>query len=275
MGQTGGYNDPALQSEFWDAVSKNPKFAGSPVFKDIMDTFQNAEQAKSRAELETLKQRSISQRSADSIQSRFDILGERLNVLMQLEGVKSANKEHLTQIQADLNLLRDSFKADAATDLELLKQSGRMDIQNARDAASLDRVQKSLENALTMQDVKAEDAAELRKLQHELDVKRDSLKPSAQRPAWKDLDESDTIGMRTEMSNLTAWRRTHRSGQYDAEYKNRFEAIEKKYEGRRKKTQAPTAAPAAAPADDFKDRYNALPSGAEYIDPNGVKRIKR
>jgi hypothetical protein len=194
---------------------------------------------------------------------------------MQLERVKSANKEHLTQIQADLNLLRDSFKADAATDLELLKQSGRMDIQNARDAASLDRVQKSLENALTMQDVKAEDAAELRKLQHELDVKRDSLKPSAQRPAWKDLDESDTIGMRTEMSNLTAWRRTHRSGQYDAEYKNRFEAIEKKYEGRRKKTQAPTAAPAAAPADDFKDRYNALPSGAEYIDPNGVKRIKR
>jgi hypothetical protein len=279
MGQSGGYTDPGLQGKFWDAIKRHPKFANSPAFKDMMDTFQNAEQAKARSALETLRQEAISDRNFNNVQSRFDLLNERISGMMQLEGEKAGNRERLAEIQSELNILRDSFRADSAVDLETVKQQGRLDLQGARDTATLDRLDQTFQNALKMQDIKAEDAAELRKLQHELNVKRDSLKPSAQRPAWKDLDESDTIGMRTEMSNLTAWRRTHRSGQYDAEYKNRFDAIEKKYEARRKNPSAPAtapaAAPAAAPADDFKARYNALPSGAEYIDPNGVKRIKR
>lgn len=110
MGQSGGYTDPALQSEFWNAVSKHPKFAGSPVFKDIMDTFQYAEQAKSRSELETLRQQSISDRSDASIQSRFDLFAQKLDGFAQMEGIKQENREALTTLRNDLNILRDSLK---------------------------------------------------------------------------------------------------------------------------------------------------------------------
>lgn len=110
MAKTGGYNDPALKSQFWDAVSNNPKFGGSQAFKDIMDTFQYAEQAKARSEMESLRQQSITDRSESAIQSRFDLLGQRIDGMAQMEDLKQENREALTTLRSDLNILRDSLK---------------------------------------------------------------------------------------------------------------------------------------------------------------------
>lgn len=110
MGQTGGYTDPALQSKFWDAVSRNPKFAASPAFKDILDTFQYAEQAKARAQLETTRQDAIGERNQASITSRFDLLSQRLDGMLQMEGVRQDGRKAIEELKNDLNMLRDSLK---------------------------------------------------------------------------------------------------------------------------------------------------------------------
>lgn len=110
MGRTGGYNDPVLKGQFWDIVSKNPKFAGSPVFKDIMDTFQNAEQAQSRAQLEMQRQQSITERNQDSIDSRFDLFAQKLDGMVQMEGLKQENREALAGLKSELDILKQSLQ---------------------------------------------------------------------------------------------------------------------------------------------------------------------
>lgn len=111
MGQTpGGYTDSALQGEFWGAIRDNPKFASSQAFKDIMDTFQASEQAKARSELETLRQQSITDRSEAAIQSRFDLLNQRLEGMTALEGVKAEHRTQLEELKGEINMLRDSLK---------------------------------------------------------------------------------------------------------------------------------------------------------------------
>lgn len=220
MGQSGDYTSPALQSKFWDAVSKNPKFATSPAFKDILDTFQNAEQAKARAALEQTRQQAITDRSDSAIQSRFDLLTQRLDSMTQLEGVKQDGRTALAELKNELNMLRDQ------------------------------------------------------------------LKPTRPGEIFHDLSEADLAQMK---SDLAALDKMYEKGRIkgkggglfsndpkttpEQEYQAERAAIQKKYEAKR--TSAPRPAPEPAKQDDFKAMYDALPSGAEYTDPNGVKRIKR
>lgn len=110
MGQTGGYSDPALQAKFWDAVSRNPKFAASPAFKDVMDTFQYAEQAKARKELlgQTYDLR------GDEIElkhlNRLDEFDAQLSNLLSVEGLRQEDRERLENLRQKNRLERDSLK---------------------------------------------------------------------------------------------------------------------------------------------------------------------
>lgn len=117
MGSSGGYTDPALRAEFWDEVSRNPHFARSPVFKDIMDSFQNADQAKERGLLERQRQESITERNQASIDSRFGLLTQRIDAAMQAEGIKQEHREALAELKADLQVWRDSMKPTRAGEL--------------------------------------------------------------------------------------------------------------------------------------------------------------
>lgn len=120
MGKTGGYNDPVLRSQFWDIVSKNPKFAGSPVFKDIMDTLQNAELAGQRADL--LKQQ-FSLRGDEAYLKHLDRLGE-----MERKGEIQGD---LLQDKSDFNLLMEDFRQQHRQDNIRLQSDENM----RRDAA--------------------------------------------------------------------------------------------------------------------------------------------
>ena len=148
MGKTGGYSDPALQAKFWDAVSRNPKFVASPAFKEIVDTFQYAEQAKERSEL--LKQR-YGYREDEAYLRHLDRLaeiGKRGDVQQELLGAKSdfdllkaeavaSHKQEQIRLQTDENIRRDAAKPQTLRPERFdLNESDRMGM-----AAELDRLE--------------------------------------------------------------------------------------------------------------------------------------
>lgn len=110
MGDTGGYTDPNLQAKFWEAVSRNPKFAGSPAFKDIMDTFQYAEQAKTRKAL---------------LEQTYDLRGD---------ATEQRHLFRLDEIDAQLEkaLATENLSQEGRLNLEALKQSNRQEIIRLR-----------------------------------------------------------------------------------------------------------------------------------------------
>lgn len=99
MGKTGGYNDPVLKSKFWDTIAANPNFANSKVFKDIMDTFQNAEQAQARKEL---------------LEQTYDLRGD------------AAEQRHL------LRLEEIDAQLEKALETENLSQDHRLELEDRR-----------------------------------------------------------------------------------------------------------------------------------------------
>lgn len=220
--QNNAYAEPEWESKFWNTAKKYPQLMGTTEFRGLTSTIENAKQAKAKAEITSLTQDAISERNQSAIQSRFDLLGQRLDGMAQMEGIKQENREELTTLRNDLNILRDS------------------------------------------------------------------LKPTRTGQLVHDLPETDLVALRSELTTLdnlfkeNKLKGTKTPGVFtrgytetpEAEYERRKQEILKKYDAKRIGTPRPAEA-ATPPADDFKSRYDALPSGAEYIDPNGVKRIKR
>lgn len=110
MGQSGGYNDPALQGEFWSAIEKNPEFAGTEQFKHIMDNFQYAEQAKTRAALLDKTYDLRGQQSELRHLQRLDEIDAQLESALSVEGLKQEDRTKLEGVLQRNRLERDSLK---------------------------------------------------------------------------------------------------------------------------------------------------------------------
>lgn len=121
MGQSGGYSSPELQSKFWEAVSRNPKFASSPAFKDIMDTLQYSEQAKARAELlkttYNLRDDNAYNRHLDRLAEQEqrgeiskDILATKSDYDLLMEDARQEHRQDNIRFQTDENMRRDAAK---------------------------------------------------------------------------------------------------------------------------------------------------------------------
>lgn len=287
MGQSGDYTSPVLQSKFWTAVSKNPKFAGSPAFKDIMDTFQYAEQAKERklllekrydsmANIEQMKQEGrIDVEKARQL-GQADLFEQKLAGLMKMEGVKQEGRVVIQNMRGDIAAYRDVLRGDIASDLEDQRQTGRVELRKSQNEAAFQRLRETLDHNLLMLDAKSEAALELRQYGHELDVIRDSKRPTTLRPERFDLDESDRMLLNAKLKGLQTWRESNMGKRHDAAYDAKLDAIEKEFAGRKKirSTPAPTAAPApaaastAAPAPPPSERQ----AGTIYQTPKGPYR---
>lgn len=99
MGKTGGYSDPALQAKFWNEVHNHPRFAGSQAFKDIMDTFQYAEQAKARKELLGTTYELRGDAAEQRHLMRLDEIDAQLEKALTTENLSQENRERLEGIR--------------------------------------------------------------------------------------------------------------------------------------------------------------------------------
>lgn len=109
-GNSNLYADPSFEGKLWSIGQRYPQLLESEVFQGATKVVENAKTAKARAEIMTLTQQSITDRSDSAIQSRFDLLTQRLDGMTQMEGLKQENREALTTLRNDLNILRDSLK---------------------------------------------------------------------------------------------------------------------------------------------------------------------
>lgn len=121
MGDSGGYSDPNLQAKFWETVSMNPKVAATPAFKEILDIFQYAEQAKSRSEL--LKDRYNFQdqnaygRHLDRLAEirergvvKAEEMADKSDYDLLLLDEKNQHRQEQIRLQSDENIRRDTEK---------------------------------------------------------------------------------------------------------------------------------------------------------------------
>lgn len=99
MGKSGGYTDPALQGRFFDAVSNHPTFAGTPAFKDIMNNFQYAEQAKARKELLGQTYEFKGDAAEQRHLFRLDEIDAQLEKALATENLSQENRERLEGIR--------------------------------------------------------------------------------------------------------------------------------------------------------------------------------
>lgn len=104
------YAEPAFEGRLWSLGQQTPQLIESDVFQGAIKVVENAKTAKARAEITTITQQAITDRNQASIESRFDLLGQRLDGMAQMEGLKQENREALTTMRNDLNILRDSLK---------------------------------------------------------------------------------------------------------------------------------------------------------------------
>jgi hypothetical protein len=224
IAKTGDWTAPENVSRFYSTASKYPNAMRSEAFQNLEQNFVNARKAKETAELWSNRKEIDRDIAYSKIEARFQEQEARINAALQMEGLKSENRDHYLRLQTELNVLRDEFKSDRASDLEKQKQTGR-------------------EN--------------LRELGHELDVDRDALKPKTRRPEQMDLDESDRMLMKSELDELEGWRKARRSAQFDAEYEKRRSKIEQKYDARKKTSRTESApAPGATNSPTKVLRYN-------------------
>lgn len=104
------YADPVWEGKFWSTAQRYPQLMETSEFKGLTSIVENAKTAKARAEITSLTQQAITDRNDASIDSRFALFDQKLDGMAQVEGLKQENREALTTLRNDLNILRDSLK---------------------------------------------------------------------------------------------------------------------------------------------------------------------
>lgn len=202
MGQSGDYTSPALQSKFWDAVSKNPKFVSSPAFKDIMDNFQYAEQAKARKELlnttYNLRDDNAYNRHLDRLAEQErrgeiskDVLATKSDYDLLMEDARQEHRHDNIRFQTDENMRRDAAKPRTLRPSRYdLDESDRMSM-----AAELDSLKTWYRNQSFSQSkapmIEAEYDRRLKEIEEKFTARRKTAEPAAA-PA---TPTSDPLGL--------------------------------------------------------------------------------
>lgn len=117
---------PQAEAKFYDVVAKNPAITRSPNFDNLASIFSNARKAKEMSALAQQRfdtqlaiQDAITARNQASIESRFDLLGQRLEGMEKMEGIKSENAKSLAELRGELQMLRDQLKPQSGSHYDL------------------------------------------------------------------------------------------------------------------------------------------------------------
>lgn len=149
-----------------------------------------------------------------------------------------------------------------------------------RHANRLNELETQYQNLLQRDDLRQEDRIAIEKLQQQLAIERDALKPTTQRPERFDLDRSDEIEYNAKVDGLKEWLKAQPTNRKDPDapyrqYTERLNALNKEFEPRKKKRVVGEPVGKVSTKQNFDEYYRSLPVGAEYVAPDGVKRIKR
>lgn len=221
------YAEPEFEGRLWSIGQRYPQLLDSDTFKGAAKVLDNAKDAKLRAELTNITQTNITERTQANIEARLN------NLLVQIEGRKD-----LEGVRGEINMIRDQLKGSIQSGLQTQKDDAASELEAQREEGRINRQRIGLENTLSVLDAKGEQAEHLREIQHDLDVKRDALKPRTKRPEQYDLDESDRMMMQEELRGLGQWRKINRGAKNDAEFDKRMQKIEDKYSSRRHKASS-------------------------------------
>lgn len=108
---------PQAEAKFYDVVAKNPAITRSPNFDNLASIFSNARKAKETADLARERfdtqlaiQDEITARNQSNIESRFELLNQRLEGMTRLEGLKAEHQKELAEVRGEIQMLRDQFK---------------------------------------------------------------------------------------------------------------------------------------------------------------------
>ncbi len=259
LGDTGNYDDPALQREFYDAVRRNPEFADTPAFTRMMQMIDNSEKLQVRKELLSTTYDLRGKELESKHLQRLDELDLKLANALQVAGINQQGREAIQQLRNTNNLEREQLRVKAGTALEDQRQTGRMELQENRHLQRLDELDKQFENLLKRDDLRQDDRLALEAAQQKNRLERDQLRPKTLRPERFDLDESARMGMSADLKAAEVWYRDRLANTFDpvkreaieTEYKQRREAIDAKYAPMRKtpSVQPPAPASPAAPTN--------------------------
>lgn len=109
-GRNNSYAEPEFEGRLWSIGQRYPQLLDSEVFQGATKVTANAKAAKLRTEITDVTQQAITERNQASIQSRFDMLSQRLDGLTQMEDLKQNHREDLVNLRSDLKILQDSLK---------------------------------------------------------------------------------------------------------------------------------------------------------------------
>lgn len=104
------YADSAFEGKLWSLGQRYPQLLESEVFQGAVKVIDHAKAAKLKAEVTDVTQQAITARNDASIQSRFDLLSQRLDGMLQMEGVRQDGRTAIEELRGDLRILRDSLK---------------------------------------------------------------------------------------------------------------------------------------------------------------------
>lgn len=135
---------PETRAKVYSLTKQYPWLANTDLFKGAIQSFDNADKAEARLQLETERQTAITDRNQASIESRFDLLGQRIDAMTQMEGIKNENRTALTELKSELDIIRDAMKPRTLRPERYdLNESDRMLMKSELDAIEV--AQKNLE----------------------------------------------------------------------------------------------------------------------------------
>lgn len=142
--QKNAWTAPETRSKVYSLTKQYPWLANTDLFKTTIQNFENADKSEARLLLETERQTAITDRNQASIESRFDLLGQRIDAMTQMEGIRHENRTALTELKSELDIIRDAMKPRTLRPERYdLNESDRMLMKSELDA--VDAAQKNLE----------------------------------------------------------------------------------------------------------------------------------
>lgn len=110
IAKTGDWTAPENKSKFYAVSAKHPHFMKTPAFQSLEDNFQLADKAKANEALWSNRLEVQQDIAGAKVQAQLEAQQNRLDSMIQMEGLKDTHRKELETLRNDFQLLRDSLK---------------------------------------------------------------------------------------------------------------------------------------------------------------------
>lgn len=110
IAKTGDWTSPENRAKFYAAAAKHPHTMKSPAFKSLEENFQLADKAKANEALWSNRLEVQQDIAGAKVQAQLEAQQNRLDSMIQMEGLKDTHRKELETLRNDFQLLRDSLK---------------------------------------------------------------------------------------------------------------------------------------------------------------------